>query len=58
MVKKNKIKRFNKYGQIKENNISKAIRESISTLGHETILELIDKIDNKKDFIKELNKWR
>ena len=49
------IKRFNKYGQIKENNISKAIRESITILGHETILELIDKIDNKKDFIKELN---
>ena len=50
------IKRFNKYGQIKENNISKAIRESITILGHETILKLIDKIGNKKDFIKELKK--
>ena len=40
----------------KENNISKAIRESITILGHESILKLIDKIDNKKDFIKELKK--
>ena len=48
------IKRFNKYGQLKENNLAKAIRESITILGHEKIIELIDKIDNKKDFIKEL----
>ena len=52
------IKRFNRFGQLKENNLAKAIRESITILGHETILELIDKIDNKKDFIKELNKRR
>ena len=50
------IKRFNKFGQIKENNISKAIRESITILGHETILKLIDKTGSKKDFIKELKK--
>ena len=47
-------KRFNRYGQLKENNISKAIRECITILGRETILKLIDETDNKKDFIKEL----
>ena len=56
--KTDEIKRFNRFGQLKENNISKAIRECITTLGHETIIELIDKIDNKKDFIKELLKRR
>ena len=48
------LKRFNKYGQLKENNISKAIREFIPILGHETIIKLIDKSNNRKDFIKEL----
>ena len=48
------IKRFNKYGQLKENNISKAIREFLPILGHETILKLIDKSNNRKEFIKEL----
>ena len=48
------LKRFNKYGQLKENNISKAIREFIPILGHEPILKLIDKSNNRKEFIKEL----
>ena len=48
------IKRYNRYGQLKENNISKAIREFIPILGHETIIKLIDKSNNRKDFIKEL----
>ena len=52
------IKRYNRYGQLKENNISKAIRECITTLGRETILKLIDETDNKKDFIKKLNERR
>lgn len=50
------ISRFNKYGQLKENNISKIIRETITILGHETIIKLIDKSKNRKDFIKELKK--
>ena len=52
------IKRFNRYGKLKENNLSKAIRECITILGYETILKLIDETDNKKDFIKKLNKMR
>ena len=48
------IKRFNKYGQLKENNISKTIREFLPILGHETIIKLIDKSNNRKEFIKEL----
>ena len=48
------LKRFNKYGQLKENNISKAIREFIPILGQETIIKLIDKSNNRKAFIKEL----
>ena len=49
-----KLKRFNKYGQLKENNISKAIREFLPILGHEVIIKLIDKSNNRKEFIKEL----
>ena len=48
------LKRFNKYGQLKENNISKAIREFLPILGHEVIIKLIDKSNNRKEFIKEL----
>ena len=48
------LKRFNKYGQLKENNISKAIREFLPILGHEVIIKLIDKSYNRKEFIKEL----
>ena len=50
------LKRYNKYGQIKENNISKAIREFLPILGHEVIIKLIDKSNNRKEFIKELTK--
>ena len=49
------LKRFNKYGQLKENNISKAIREFLPILGHKVILKLIDKSNNKKEFIKDLS---
>ena len=49
------LKRYNKYGQLKENNISKAIREFLPILGHETIIKLIDKSNNRKEFIKELS---
>ena len=35
------LKRFNKYGQLKENNISKAIREFLPILGHKVILKLL-----------------
>ena len=48
------LKRFNKYGQLKENNISKVIREFLPILGHKVILKLIDKSNNRKEFIKEL----
>ena len=48
------LKRFNKYGQLKENNISKVIREFLPILGHKTIFKLIDKSNNRKEFIKEL----
>ena len=48
------LKRLKKYGQLKENNISKAIREFIPILGHEVIIKLIDKSNNRKEFIKEL----
>ena len=48
------LKRFNKYGQLKENNISKVIREFLPILGHKVILNLIDKSNNRKEFIKEL----
>ena len=48
------LKRFNKYGQLKVNNISKAIREFLPILGHEEIIKLIDKSYNRKEFIKEL----
>ena len=50
------LKRFNKYGQLKENNISKAIREFLPILGHEVIIKLIDKSNNRKEFIKDLSK--
>ena len=50
-----KLKRFNKYGQLKENNISKAIREFLPILGHEVIIKLIDKSNNRKEFIKDLS---
>ena len=49
------LKRYNKYGQIKENNISKAIREFLQILGHEVIIKLIDKSNNRKEFIKDLS---
>ena len=49
------LKRYNKYGQIKENNISKVIREFLPILGHEVILKLIDKSNNRKEFIKDLS---
>ena len=49
------LKRFNKYGQLKENNISKAIREFLPILGHEVIIKLIDKSNNRKEFIKDLS---
>ena len=48
------LKRYNKYGQLKENNISKVIREFLPILGHNVILKLIDKSNNRKEFIKEL----
>ena len=48
------LKTFKKYGQLKENNISKAIREFLPILGHVTILKLIDKSNNRKEFIKGL----
>ena len=48
------LKRYNKYGQLKENNISKVIREFLPILGHEVIIKLIDKSNNRKEFIKEL----
>ena len=49
------LKRCNKYGQLKENNISKAIREFLPILGHEVIIKLIDKSNNRKEFIKDLS---
>ena len=49
------LKRYNKYGQLKENNISKVIREFLPILGHEAIIKLIDKSNNRKEFIKELD---
>ena len=48
------LKRFNKYGQLKENKISKAIREFLPILGHVTIIKLIDNSNNRKEFINEL----
>ena len=51
------LKRFNKYGQLKENNISKVIREFLPILGHKVILNLIDNSNNRKEFIKELTEF-
>ena len=52
------LKRFNKYGQLKENNISKTIREFLPILGHEVIIKLIDKSNNRKEFIKGLFEFK
>lgn len=50
------LKQYNKYGQIKENNISKAIRKYITVIGQDEIIKLIMTCKNRKEFINKLNR--
>lgn len=48
------LKQYNRSGQLKENNISKAIRDKITVIGQDEIIKIIQTSDNRKDFINRL----
>lgn len=48
------LKQYNRYGELKENNISKAIRKHITVIGQDEIIKLIQIAKNRKDFINRL----
>lgn len=48
------LKQYNRYGELKENNISKAIRKYITVIGQDEIIKLIQIAKNRKDFINRL----
>lgn len=48
------LKQYNRYGELKENNISKAIRKHITVIGQDGIIKLIQSTKTRKDFIKRL----
>lgn len=50
------LKHCDRYGRLKENNISKAIRKYITVIGQDEIIKLIQTTKDRRDFINRLEK--